>query len=270
MLSLDVRGMDSVRDTLRDLAAEQVPFAMMTAINKVAFDVRAALQAEMKTVFDRPTPWILNQVTVAKATKQNLTAIVGTPEGIKDMYGNNAGFSRTSSSGVYERIISPHVAGGSREQRKAEQRLTKIGMLPAGWRVVPSEDAPLDSYGNLSAAWWVQLLSWVNAMNWSSQGSSQNRAEKTSKRKNKLERAGISVFIIPPWGAGRARSKLYPGLYLRQEKGGFSAIASIAHFVPSVTYRSRLDWAGVSEKTARDKLPDAMAMAIDKAMRTAR
>lgn len=270
MITLDIRNLDEVQRQLRNLAQEQLPYAMMTAINTTAFKVKSALQAEMRTVFDRPTPWIINQVAVAKATKDNLTAVVGTPEGVKDATGKGMGFSRTTSSGVYERIIAPHVVGGSREQRAAERRLTRVGLLPAGWRVVPSEDAPLDQYGNLSSAWWVQLLSWVNAMNWSSQGASQNRAEKTSKRKNKLERQGISVFVIPPWGKGRARSKLYPGLYLRQEKGGYSAIASIAHFMPNATYRARLDWSGISERTAREELPDAMAKAVQRAIETAR
>lgn len=271
MIALDVRSIDSVRTALANLAEEQMPYAMMTAINSTAFKVKDALQAEMTSVFDRPTPWLVRQVAIAKATKQNLSAVVGTPEGIKDMYGNNTGFSRFTSSGAYEQIIAPHVEGGSRLLRSAEKRLNKIGVLPPGWFAVPAPDAPLDQYGNLSGAWWIQLLSWLNAMTWSSQGAAQNRAEKTSKRKNQLERKGIQVFAVAPWGEGRARNRhLYPGVYLRQDKGGMYAIDAILLFVPKVIYRARFDWRGVAERTAQAELPDAMAAAVQRAIETAR
>lgn len=268
MITLDVRGLEPVRAALQNLASEQMPYAMMTAINATAFKVKTALQAEMKTVFDRPTPWLINQVAVAKATKANLTAIVGTPEGIKNVYGEGAGFSRVTSSGVYERIIAPHVVGGGREQRNAEKRLTKVGLLPSSWLAVPAPDAPLDQYGNLSGPWWMMLLSWLNAAQWYSQGATQNRAEKITQRKNKLEKAGVVLFAV---GVGWARNRhLSPGVYARQRKGGINAIKPLLLFVPRVTYRARLDWMGVSERTAREELPAAMQAAVARALETAR
>ena len=98
MIRIDVRGMDSVQAALSHLATDQIPYATMTAINTVAFRVKNALQAEMRSVFDRPTPWLLKQVTVRKATKQSLTAVVGTLEGIQDEQGAPMGFSRGSST----------------------------------------------------------------------------------------------------------------------------------------------------------------------------
>ena len=268
MIKLDIRGLPEVRSALNNLAQEQIPFAMMVAINNTAFKVRAALQDEMKSVFDRPTPWLIRQVAVAKATKTSLTAVVGTPEGIQDMYGNPTGFSRTSSSGVYERIISPHVVGGGRDMRPAEWRLEKAGILPPGWRAVPAPDAPLDSYGNLSAQWWMMLLSWLNAAQWSSQGAIQNRAEKTSNRKNRLQRAGMELFAAIP---GRPRTRhLQPGIYARQRKDGFNSIKPLLLFVRSVTYKKRLDWTGITTRTVETELPDAMASAVRLAIETAR
>lgn len=268
MIAVDVRGLPEVQRALRNLASDQIPYAMMTALNTTAFKVRGALQQEMQTVLDRPTPWLLRQVAVAKATKQNLTAIVGTPEGIKDQYGRNAGFSRVTSSGVYERIISPHVDGGPRRLRSSEHRLQKAGILPQGWYAVAAPDAPLDSYGNLPASWWVMILSWLNALGDSSQGSIQNRVDKVSKRKNKLERAGLSVFAAIP---GRAKTRhLHPGIYVRQAKNGLRAMQAAILFVNRVTYRQRLDWYGVAERTVREELPDAMAKAVQRAIDTAR
>lgn len=267
MISVDVRGMDAVQAALRNLASDQIPYAMMTAINTTAFKVKNALQAEMQSVFDRPTPWLIKQVAVAKATKQSLTAIVGTPEGIKDVYGNNAGFSRTGSSGAFERYIAPHIEGGDRLPRNAETRLRKAGLLPQGWFAVPAPDAPLDSYGNLSGQWWMMLLSWLNAAQWSSQGASQNRAEKVSKRKNKLERQGVELFAATRTNP-RTRH-LKPGVYARQRKGGFSAIKPLLLFVSRVTYQARLDWNGVAQRTVEKEMPDAMAKAVQRAIDTA-
>ena len=268
MIAVDVRGLPEVQRALRNLASDQIPYAMMTALNTTAFKVRGALQQEMQTVLDRPTPWLLRQVAVAKATKQNLTAIVGTPEGIKDQYGRNAGFSRVTSSGVYERIISPHVDGGPRRLRSSEHRLQKAGILPQGWYAVAAPDAPLDSYGNLPGQWWMMLLSWLNAAQWSSQGASQNRAEKVSKRKNKLERQGVELFAATP---GNARTRhLKPGVYARQRNGGFNTIKPLLLFVSRVTYQSRLDWAGIQQRTVEKEMPDAMAKAVQHAIDTAR
>lgn len=269
MISIDVRGMAEVQRALRGLASGQIPYATSTAINTVAFKAKDAIQAEMKTVFDRPTPWLVRQVAVAKSTKQTLTAIIGTPEGIKDAKGNNSGFSRSTSSGVFERILSPHIEGGTRIQRPAEVRLRKAGILPTGWVAVPAPDAPLDQYGNLSSSWWLIILSWLNALNWSSQGAAQNRAEKISKRKNKLERAGLQLFPVIP---GRSRTRhLKPGVYTRKyKKGEFNIIKPILLFVRNTTYRSKLDWYGVLQKTVERELPDAVSKAIQRAIDTAR
>lgn len=269
MIRLDIRGLPEVQRMLRNLATEQMPFAVSTALNTVAFKAKDAIQAEMKTVFDRPTPWTIRQVAVAKATKKNLTAIIGTPEGIKDAQGRNAGFSRTTSSGVYERILTPHIEGGKRLARPAEVRLRKKGILPSGWVAVPAPGADLDQYGNLSSSWWLIILSWLDALQWSSQGAVQNRAEKISKRKNKLERAGLQLFSVTP-GQQRTRH-LKPGVYFRKYiKGKMNKINPILLFVLRASYQARLDWYGVLQKTVEKEMPAAMSKAIQRAIETAR
>lgn len=267
MISIDVRGLPEMQKRLHSLAAGQIPYATMIALNNTAFAVRAKLQDTMRSVFDRPTPWLLNQVTVSKATKDHLTAVVGTLEGKQTATGKNAGFTRFSS-GVYERVLAPHIQGGTRELRKAEVRLQRAGILPTGWLCVPSPNAPLDQYGNLPESWWVMILSWLNALQWSSQGAMQNRAEKLSKRKNKLERAGIEVFAAIP---GRDKTRqLHPGIYLRQRKDGYQSIHAAILFVRRVTYRARLDWMGVANATALEVLPGEIEKGILKAIETAR
>ena len=64
---------------------KQVPFAIKNALNDVAFEDRKSIGKSAKTVFDRPTAFIVNGWRVDKATKQNLTAIVK-PEAKREPY----------------------------------------------------------------------------------------------------------------------------------------------------------------------------------------
>lgn len=262
MIEIDVRGMRDVQRLFSGLAQEQIPYAQMIAINEVAFKVKRAEQDEMQRVFSSPIhPWILRQIAVRKASKQTLTAVIGTPEGLRDIRGNPSGFARTSS-GVFERILSPHIEGGSRQAKAGERRLRTAGILPNGWFALPGKGATLDQYGNLSGQWWMMILSWLNAAQWSRQGAMQNRAERVRNRRNRLERQGYDLFAVSPAHA----SRLYPGVYLR--KGG--QIKPILIFVSSVSYQRRLDWFGVFDRTVRAELPGAAANAVQRAIDTAR
>jgi hypothetical protein len=263
MIRIDVRGMAEVQAALRNLAAEQLPFAMKEGINTVAFKTKDALQNEMRAVFDRPTPWLIRQVAVAKATKTNLTAIVGTPEGIKDASGAGAGFSRTTSSGVFERILIPHIDGGQRQQRNSEKRLVRAGIMKSDEIMVPGAGMPLDSYGNPRTDELLMILSWLNTLQWSSQGATQNRAERIRRRMNATERRGESYFAIPsPRGARPA-----PGIYKKMPGG---KVLPMYLFVNPHNYKKRLDWYGVVDRTVAREFPPAMSAAVQKAMETAR
>lgn len=262
MIDITIQGIQEAQRFFNQLSADQLPYAQMVTINDVAFKVKAAEQAEMRRVFNSPIhPWLLRQIAVRKATKQDLTAVVGTPEGVRDVYGNNAGFAR-SSSGVFDRILTPHIAGGTREAKAGERRLRTAGILPNGWFAVPGKGATLDQYGNLSGQWWMMILSWLNAAQWSSQGAMQNRAEKISKRRNRLERQGYDLFAASP----NQGSRLHPGVYLR--KGG--SVKPILIFVSSVSYQKILDWFGVFERTVRAELPVSAERAVQRAIATAR
>ena len=57
-------------------AQNQVPFATAMAINAVALKVQAAEQKQIEETFDRPTPFTVKSVAVAKANKTNRTATV--------------------------------------------------------------------------------------------------------------------------------------------------------------------------------------------------
>jgi len=262
VISVDIRGMEQVQALLRNLAAEQMPFAISSALNTVAFKVMNAQKKEIQSVFNNPTPFVQKSLWVEPATKERLTATV---EASRQT-------NKTNGDTVWNRILQPHVVGGARRWRAAEHRLNKADYLPAGWYAVPGAGAPLDRYGNIPGSFWMQLLSWLNAATPNSQGALQNRNEKKSKRKNKLEKAGQSLFAIIPGHRNRGRH-LTPGVYLytRVPEGSvFNTITPVLIFVRSVNYAPRLDWEGVGRRVAEQKLPAAMAKAIRRAIETAR
>jgi hypothetical protein len=129
MIAIDVRGLDAVQRQLRNLASEQMPYALMVAINNTAFATQKASRARLEQAFDRPTRLIQGATRVEKATKQTLTAIV----------------QIDPKRAV---ILQTHEQGGRRGNQALERFLVSQGWLPNGWRAIPSKEMPKDSYGN--------------------------------------------------------------------------------------------------------------------------
>lgn len=262
MISVDIRGMPEIQAMLRNLAEEQMPFAISVALNKTAFKIMREEKKEIASVFNNPTPFVQKSLWVEPARKDRLTATV---EAIRQT-------NKVNGDTVWNRILAPHVEGGSRRWRAAEHRLHKAGILPMGWYAVPGMGAPLDRYGNIPGSFWMQVLSWLNAATPGSQGALQNRNEKTSKRKNKLERAGQSLFAIIPGHRTRGRH-LTPGIYrLTKDSTSsiFNTIEPVMIFVNRAVYQKRLDWYGVGQRVVEKELPIEMRKAIALAIRTAR
>ncbi len=238
MLSIDVRGLPEIQAALRNLASEQMPFAMATAINSTAFAVQKFEKQRIPTVFDRPTPLIQNSFRVEKATKETLTATV---------------FIDPKRA-----VLSPHERGGSRGLKGFERILRGKGWLPAGYRAVPSRSMALDSYGNPLRAEINRLMKWAQA------------ATGYSGQRTKTQR----YFCIPVG----SRAALSPGLWL-EAKGASGAgagryrmrqVIPLFLFVTGVRYRERLEFVATAEQEARRLLPDAMRLAVQRAIDTAR
>lgn len=147
-----MRALDSVQK-------KQIPFAASKAINEVMKTSAPAVQAEMKRVFDRPTPWTLNSYRVLKwANKHNLTGVVG----FKDVgYAGGPGGKASSAAGSY---LQPHMEGGARGAKGLESLLRRRGLLSAGEFVVPSSYVPRDRYGNVSRGTIQKILANLGAL----------------------------------------------------------------------------------------------------------
>lgn len=250
-MKFDVRGdVKQITEHLNSLSKRHVPFALAASLTKTAQFTSGKLRDEMKRSFDRPTPFTLNSLYVSPATKQNLSASVK----IKDeaLKGNAA-----------IKFLGPEIYGGSRSMKASEHLLNRAGVLPAGWSMVPASGAQLDGYGNLPRGVIQRILSQLSA----SRDSLQN-ATPASKRRSR-KRVGGQYFAAIP---GRARTAhLKPGIY---ERFGFavgSAIRPVLMFIPRMPrYRQRYKFFEIADQVARMRWPTEFAIAMRKALETAK
>ena len=260
---------DAVQAALKK-AQGQVPYATMLALNKTAAQIKSEVQTEMKRVFDRPTPWVMNSLRVANATKSKLVAEIA----YKD--GGSGGSSRT--------MIEPHVVGGQRRFKAMESRLLSMGYIPEGWNAVPGAAASLDAYGNMSRGQISQLL---NVLGTYKEGG-YNKANAATRERLAKGNAKKGVYgfeyFVSYGGLGRAsisirggemhktqiaKSHLTPGVYQRVSTGFGSSLKPILIFVKRAAYRKRLDFYGIGQRVIDRDLQSNFKQALDQAVDSA-
>lgn len=228
---------------------KQLPFAAMLALNDTAKGGRAAVQAEMRKVLDRPTPFALRGVTYERASKRNLQARVV-------MYG-----SRTAKGGLPAAyFLGPQVHGGKRSLKAFEKQLQNLGILPKGHVVIPAERAPLDRYGNVSQGMLNRILGAVE-VDYRGAGATRVAVKDSTKRRNRRKRG--RYFVVPAGKKIAAGIWHEPGFPLR-------AVYPVLLFVKQRGYTPRLDFDGIVRAYADANLDRHFAEAWAKATRTAR
>lgn len=224
------------RQAAKDVRAvgKQAAFAQVVALTRTALDVQAAEKQEMRSAFDRPTPYTLNSIFVRPATKAKPEALVG----VKDDENGVVG----SSAIVPALYLGPEIDGGSRHVKRFERRLQLDGAMPRGWFAVPGKFARLDEYGNLSRGQITQILSQLTLTKVS--GYTANISARS--RKGAIKRAGGQFLALP-----KGRGKLIPGIYqVRDTAFGRSAPRPVVIFVPAVHYRPRFHFDQVGRQAA--------------------
>lgn len=228
MIEVDIRGMAEVQRVLRGLVSGQIPYALTVALNGTAFGVQKVGRKQLETVFDRPTPLIKGATRVEKATKETLTA-------------------RVFIDPKRAAILETHEVGGPRGDQRLEKFLRGKGWLPPGWRAVPTDNMPTNSYGNPKQAEVAKII-------------------------NGLPRAGgiagdrRRYFVIQPGLAIR----MQPGIYRVKSRSSDRAIMKLYHFVNRAQYQARLEWLPTVEAEAIRLLPEQAIKAMQRAMDTAR
>lgn len=154
-----------VKVALAALAPRQWAFATALALTKTGQSVQSAEKGEMRSVFDRPTPFTLNSLRLSPATRQRQEAHVW----FKDP-------PRLTETQHY---LLPQVYGGARRFKRFESLLMRAGFLPKGKALVPASGAPLDAYGNVSRGVYARIYADLKA---SPVGANRSATRKRSRK----------------------------------------------------------------------------------------
>ena len=173
-MKLDVTiDLSEVQKMLSDMP-NTVRTAARNTLNDGAFFARDRVYDKMREKFKGgPTPYSLRAFKVDKADKQTLQASTG-------LRVDGAG-----KGGLYEKVLGHLFTGGSREYKRMEGAFYRLGLLNAGYAMVPAAGCPLDAFGNPKPSFITQLISYFGGF--SEQGY---RANMTDKRKRSLAKAG--------------------------------------------------------------------------------
>lgn len=238
-----------------DRAASQVPWATAVAVNKIGERAIDQVKSDMRRVFDRPTPWVINSIRLRRATKANPVATLQ----FRDRW--NGGDEST--------MVGPHLFGGDRGYKAMETRLYRAGMLPQAWKVVPGSGARLDAYGNLHRGQISQLLNVLGTYREAGYNKADDRTRARLAAGNaKRNQYGFTYWVNPAEGSGRRRH-LLPGVYQRFTTGFGTSLKPVLIFVPQVRYRIALQWEETVRRIKAQHFRADFAQAFDDAMRTA-
>lgn len=235
-------------------AAGQVPFATAVALSATAHKGREDVQTQMRQVFDRPTPWVINSLRVKRATKTNLVAEVA----FKDK--NVMEESRS--------MVEPHIGGGARRFKAMEARLLRAGLLPAGWNAVPGDAAKLDANGNMNRGQISQLLNVLGTYTEAGYNKADARTRaRLAKGNDKKGIYGFTYWVNPV--GGKQGRHLLPGVYQRVATPFGSSLKPILIFVKRAQYRQRLPFYRIVQAAADKHFGPEFEKAFEAAMKTA-
>jgi hypothetical protein len=228
-VKIKVTNKDQVLKIYTDESGFNIPKISMRALNMTADQVKQAIVEEMQRTFDRPTPYTLNAPYVWYATVNNLTA--------KVLLREFGGKSRS------EQYLLTQVYGGQRRLKSFEKALQSIGVLPSGMYAVPGQRAPQDAYGNISAGFIVQILSYFKAF-----GEQGYRANITDVKKEKMakgtkKKRGIEYFAIRTTGKA-----LHPGIYRKTAFAFGQSTEPMIMFVKQPAYKQLLMWDEIAQR----------------------
>lgn len=241
----------NIEEVIKSLDAtqkRQVPYALAMALNKTAQRIEAYQVANMRAIFDRPTPYALRGLYVRRATKTNWMATVETrwPERLAEK----------------SHFLEPHIFGGARELKAFERRLKDKGILPSGMMTVPGNDAAMDSYGNMSRGQLVKILSYFEAFSEAGYAANATAEGKAKLKRGTKKRAGTEYFVLK-----ERRGNMLPGIYQRFYLAFGAAIKCLLIFVnASATYNQRWAFFDLGRQRANQWLGYDFRESLDEAM----
>jgi hypothetical protein len=234
-IDASVQGTAEILRALEGLSGQRAARAYVNALNDVAFQrVRPAMQEEMRSVFDRPTDFIVRSPWVRKATPDKLFVTIEP----RDMGGKGVD---------PQKVLQAQGFGGRRRDKRFESALRRVGILLAGWQaVIPDVPYPGsdDGRGNLRGPFIVQLLAYFAAF-----GEQGYKANMNSKGRQRVQRGtkkqvGRRYFV----SYGRLRGQhLAPGIWAASGTHGVD-VRPVVMFVRPGQYKPRLSMDRVLER----------------------
>lgn len=221
---IELKGFTEARELIREIE-DQAPYILARTLSKTASSVKAEEVAEMKKVFDRPTPYTLGGVYAKTATKQDQVARVWLKDKLQAGKGNAA-----------EDYLRPQIFGGERKLKRFEKALNRVGVLPYGYHAIPGDYAERDQYGNMKAGQIVKILSYFQAFG--------EQGYKANMTQEKIERMRTGYVVVRPG------TKRIPGIYELFAARGSIYLRPVMVFLKKVKYKRRYLFYDVGEKQA--------------------
>jgi hypothetical protein len=238
----EIRAQTNARgyiDALSDLQRQQLPFAIVVALTRVAWLASAAEKAEMRRIFNQPVPWTIDSIEVMGATKADPTSRIR----FKD---------ERVSAGIY---LGPQVRGGQRRHTPFEGRLIRNGIMSRNQYAMPVAGADRDGSGNLNPGRIMKILSDLETVDTATAyPGARNRGARNDE-----------VYFATTTGGGRT-SHLKPGIYKRQ--AGQAGILPVFIFTTSrPAYRAIFAFDSVAQRTVDQEFGTTLNQALADAVR---
>jgi len=246
LIQVETRDINRAIQSLSEQARKQVPFATALALTRTAKAVEAALQDTMRSVFDRPTPYITRGTFVVPATRKTLAATIGMVDKTKG--------SNNASPALY---VREQFAGGSRGAKPFEKALQSMGALPDNMRAIPGAGIKTDRYGNVNRKDLAEIF-----------GALKRQIGVFSGRGKR--QALVGYFVVRPGDPDPRTQHLSPGVWRRINRGRDSTATPVFVFVAGANYSPRINLPAIAAKTIRREFDGNFADALARAIRTAR
>ena len=252
-LSTRVLNQAELLRQIHGLTGAQAAKAYAKALNDTGFEIRRAMQDEMRAVFDRPTDYILRSPFVRMATAAKLSVT------IEPTYMGGKGVDP-------QKILDAQTWGGRRRDKRSEVALKRAGILPAGYQTAIPDEARGGPYpgsddgkGNLRGPFLVQLISYFQAFG--EQGYKANMSDKGYLRVHRgtKKQAGRRYFVTYGKTRGGPRitqkgeqdertAHLAPGIWAASGTGGADVRPVLMFVRPKRGYQPRFDMDKVAKR----------------------
>lgn len=253
--SFDIRtNVRDFRRTLNRAQRQQLPFAIMLAVNQTAEAATDHTKRAMRSRLDRPKNFTVNSVFAWKARYRRGSRAAGLAAAPTEA---SVRFKDFAGKGTPAwKYLTPQIRGGQRAAKRHEKALRLRGIIGPSSFVVPGPGEPLDAYGNMRGARLVRILSDLQAF--SEGGYLANRTARSAGRGRSRSR-----FFKPQPG-----SSLSPGIWERMASGRIRPVLLEVTRAPQ--YAARFDFFQINERFVRRHFPVSMRTAMRRAMATAR